>query len=70
MKAKVELTYSVTLFVEWKSSDAISNWLAKTTPSEALKQAKDQTGNYVEEIYDEQIDCSVSDDSEVDFVIE
>lgn len=41
MKAKVELTYSVTLFVEGKSSDAISDWLAQTTPSEALKQAKE-----------------------------
>ena len=70
MKAKVELTYSVTLFVEGKSSDAISDLLAQTTPSEALKQAKDQTGNYVEENYDEQIECFVSDDSEVDLVIE
>lgn len=70
MKAKVKLTYSITLFVEWKSSDAISNWLAKTTPSEALKQEKDQTENYVEEIYDEQIECFISDDSEVDLVIE
>jgi len=35
-----------------------------------LKQAKDQTGNYVKENYDEQIECFVSDDSEVDLVIE
>lgn len=70
MKAKVKLTYSVTLFVEGESSDAISDWLAQTTPGEALKQAKEQTGNYVEESYDEQIECFVSDDSEVDLVIE
>lgn len=70
MKAKVKLTYSVTLFVEGRSDDEISDWLAQTTPSEALKQAKEQTGNYVEENYDEQIECSVMDDSEVDLVIE
>lgn len=70
MKAKVKLTYSVTLFVEGESSDTISDWLAQTTPGEALKQAKEQTGNYVEESYDEQIECFVSDDSEVDLVIE
>ena len=70
MKAKVNLTYSVTLFVEGDSYDEISDWLAQTTPGEALKQAKDQTGNYVEQDYDEQIECFVSDDSEVDLVIE
>lgn len=70
MKAKVNLTYSVTLFVEGGSDDEISDWLAQTTPSEALKQAKEQTGNYVEENYDEQIECFVMDDSEVDLVIE
>lgn len=70
MKAKVNLTYSVTLFVEGKSIDAISDWLAQTTPDEAFKQAKEQTGNYVEENYDEQIECFVMDDSEVDLVIE
>ena len=70
MKAKVKLTYSVTLFVEGGSDDEISDGLAQTTPSEALKQVKEQTGNYVEENYDEQIECSVMDDSEVDLVIE
>ena len=70
MKAKVNLTYSVTLFVEGGSDDEISDWLAQTTPDEAFKQAKEQTGNYVEENYDEQIECFVGDDSEVDLVIE
>ena len=70
MKAKEKLTYSVTLFVEGGSDDEISDWLAQTTPSKALKQVKEQTGNYVEENYDEQIECSVMDDSEVDLVIE
>lgn len=45
MKAKVKLTYSVTLFVEGGSDDEISDWLAQTTPSETLKQVKEQTGN-------------------------
>lgn len=70
MKAKVKLTYSVALFVEGGSDDEISDWLAQTTPGEALKQVKEQTGNYVEENYDEQIECFVMDDSEVDLVIE
>lgn len=70
MKAKVKLTHSVTLFVEGGSDDEILDWLAQTTPGEALKQVKEQTGNYVEEDYDEQIECCVMDDSEVDLVIE
>ena len=70
MKAKVNLTYSVTLFVEGGSDDEISDWLAQTTPDEAFKQVKEQTGNHVEENYDEQIECFVMDDSEVDLVIE
>ena len=57
MKAKVKLTYSVTLFVKGESSDAISDWLAQTTPEEAFKQVNEQTGNYVEQDYDEQIEC-------------
>ena len=33
MKAKVRLTYSVEMFVEGKSEEAIEDWLSRTTPT-------------------------------------
>lgn len=66
MKAKVRLTYSVEMFVEGKSQDAIQNWLNNTTPSEAAELAGD---NMISEDYSEEIICAVRDDSYVDYVI-
>ena len=39
MKAKVRLTYSVEMFVEGKSEEAIEDWLRCTTPTEAKESA-------------------------------
>ena len=66
MKCKVRLTYSVEMFVEGESEEAIVEWLACTTPTEAKNLAE----NYVEEDYSEEIICHIQDDSVVDYVIQ
>lgn len=65
-KAKVRLTYSVEMFVEGESEEAIYDWLSCTTPEEAKKLAGK---NYVDENYSEEIICCVREDSVVDYVI-
>lgn len=66
MKAKVRLTYSVEMFVEGESEEAIYDWLNCTTPTEAKEFAGD---NYIDEYYSEEIICPVRDDSVVDYII-
>ena len=66
MKCKVRLTYSVEMFVEGESEEAIVEWLNCTTPTEAKSLAE----NYVEEDYSEEIICPVQDNSVVDYVIQ
>ena len=66
MKAKVRLTYSVEMFVEGKSEEAIEDWLSHTTPTEAKEFA---ANNFVTEDYSEEIICGVQDNSVVDYVI-
>ena len=68
MKCKVRLTHTVTLFVEGKSEEQITDWLAQTTPEEAYLLAYDN-GKQVESEYDEEIVCCVREDSVVDYVI-
>lgn len=51
MIAKVQLTYSVTMYVEGSSKEEIQDWLESTSPSEAKKLSK----NMVEEDYSEEI---------------
>lgn len=65
MKAKVRLTYTVEMFVEGESEEAISDWLSCTTPT----QAKNSANKMVDEDYSEEILCVVRDDSVVDYVI-
>ena len=67
MKAKVRLTYSVEMFVEGKSEEAIEDWLRCITPTEAKELAGN---NFVTEDYSEEIICGVRDDSVVDYVIQ
>ena len=65
MKCKVKLTYSVEMFVEGESEEAIVEWLNCTTPTKAKSLAE----NYVEEDYSEEIICHVQDNSVVDYTI-
>lgn len=67
MKAKVKLTYSVEMFVEAESKDAIADWLSCTTPTKAKELAG---SNFVTEDYSEEIICHVQDNSVVDYVIQ
>ena len=66
MKAKVRLSYSVEMFVEGKSEEAIEDWLRSTTPTEAKEFA---VNNFVTEDHSEEIICGVQDNSVVDYVI-
>lgn len=65
MKCKVRLSYTVEMFVEGDSEEAINDWLICTTPEEA----RDMAHNAVDQEYEEEIICCVDDDSEVDYVI-
>lgn len=65
MKCKVRLTRTVELFVEGKSEDAILDWLRQTTPEGAYLA----TDGDVEDEYDEEIVCVVSDNSVVNYTI-
>ena len=67
MKCKVRLTYSVEMFVEGESEEAIVDWLNCTTPTEAKNLAEN---NFVTEDYSEEIICHVQDNSVVDYVIQ
>lgn len=66
MKYKVRLTQTVEMFVEGKSEEAVMDWLYSTTPQEAV----DLVTNMVDITYDEEIICTIREDSEVDYVIE
>lgn len=66
MKCKVRLTRTVELFVEGKDEDIILDWLRETTPEEAYLL----TDGNVEDSYDEEILCPVSEESEVDYTIQ
>lgn len=66
MKCKVRLTQTVEMFVEGESEEAIMDWLYSTTPDEAA----DLAINMIDIHYDEEIVCKVSEDSEVDYVID
>ena len=74
MKCKVRLTYSVEMFVEGESEEAIVDWLNCTTPTEAKNLAENNfaTGKsrFVTEDYSDEIICHVQDDSVVDYVIQ
>ena len=65
MKCKVRLTRTVELFVEGKDEEAIMDWLAQTTPEGAYLA----TDGDVSDEYNEEIICTVRDDSEVNYVI-
>ena len=66
MKCKVRLTYSVDLVVEGDSEEDIYDWLNRTTPEDAYRFADGD----VDENYDEEILCVISNDVPVDYVIE
>ena len=65
MKCKVRLTRTVELFVEGKNEEAIMDWLYQTTPEKAYLLADGD----VEDEYNEEIICTVRDDSDVNYVI-
>lgn len=66
MKAKVRLSYTVELVVEGKDMDAISDWMAETTPAEAYKMA----GSVSDESFDDEILSVVDDNVEANYIIE
>lgn len=68
MKCKVRLSYTVEMFVEATSEEAVMDWLNSTTPAEAKELAKDR--NQVYENFSEEIICNVREDSIVDYVID
>ena len=68
MKAKVQLTYTVEMFVEGESEEAITDWLNRTTPEEAKTFAANNN-RLITEDYSWEIICRVRDDSIVDYVI-
>ena len=65
MKCKVRLTHTVWMYVEADSEEDVQEWLLQTTPQEAI----DITNNYIDQDFDEEIVCHVSEDSDVDYVI-
>ena len=65
MKCKVRLTRTVELFVEGKDENAILDWLYETTPEGAYLAADGD----VDDEYDDEIVCVVSDDSIVNYII-
>ena len=65
MKCKVRLTRTVELFVEGKSEDAILDWLHQTTPEGAYLAANGD----VEDEYNDEIVCVVSNDAVVNYTI-
>ena len=65
MKCKVRLTRTVELFVEGKNEDAILDWLYQTTPEGAYLAADGD----VEDEYNDEIVCVVSDNSVVNYTI-
>ena len=74
MKCKVKLTYSVEMYVEGESEEAIIDWMDRTTPMEAKNLAENNfaTGKsrFVTEDYSDEIICHVQDNSVVDYVIQ
>lgn len=66
MKCKVRLTRTVEMIVEGKDEDTILDWLYQTTPEGAYLAADGD----VEDTYDDEIVCRVSDNAEVNYVIE
>lgn len=66
MKCKVRLTQTVEMFVEGESEEMIMDWLYSTTPQEAV----DLAAKMVDVTYDEEIICTVREDSDVDYIIE
>lgn len=68
MKAKVRLSYieTVELVVEGKDMDAISDWMAETTPAEACKI----TGSVSDESFNDEILGVVDDNVEANYIIE
>ena len=65
MKCKVKLTHTVWMYVEADSEETVQDWLLSTTPDEAVKMAS----GAVDQDYDEEIVCYVSEDSNVDYII-
>lgn len=64
-KAKVKLSFSVTLNVQAESENAIYDWLLQTTPDEALRMAKAE-GHYAARDYQEEIETMLDDQADVD----
>ena len=64
MKYKVKMTHTVELFVEAKSEEEVLDWMYSRTPD----QVKEMTPNCTED-YEDEIVCSVSDNSVVDYII-
>lgn len=68
MKAKVRLSYieTVELVVEGEDMEAISDWMAETTPAEAYKIA----GSVSDESFNDEILGVVDDNVEANYIIE
>ena len=66
MKCKVRLMRAVELIVEGKSEEEIQDWLNQTTPEGAYLLAD----GAVDEHYEEEIVCTVKDNTEVNYTIQ
>lgn len=65
MKVKVRMSYTVELVVEGKDMDAISDWMAETTPAEAYQMAN----GILDERFDDEILDVVDDNVKANHVI-
>ncbi len=65
MKAKVRLSYTVELVVEGEDMEAISDWMAETTPAEAYQMAN----GIHDERFDDEILEIVDDNVKANHVI-
>ena len=66
MKARVRLSYTIELSVEAKSEEAIMEWMSGITPDEVASLVDK---HQIDESYDEEIICPISEISDVDYVI-
>ena len=68
MIARVRLTYAVDVTVKGESQEQIVEWMNRTSPTEAFKEAS-KSGYYVEENYGEEFICPVMENSDYDIDI-
>jgi hypothetical protein len=70
IKAKVQLSLTVTLNVEAENEERLGEWLSENTPADVIKLLAENGKNYSSKCsYDEEILQFLRDDRGVDLVI-